>query len=70
MLLYHRQRKICDLMGEFFKKIRFIASEVWKEYGKKMIIPILEIVGVIILCAILVYLLNGHETLAEYAARK
>ncbi len=57
-------------MGEFFKKIRFIASEVWKEYGKKMIIPILEIVGVIILCAILVYLLNGHETLAEYAARK
>ena len=70
MLLYHSIRKICEFMGDFFKKIRFIATEIWKEYGKKMIIPILEIVGMIILCAILVYVLNGHETLADYAARK
>lgn len=56
-------------MGKIFKKIGFLAKEIWKAYGKKMIIPILEIVGMIILCAILIYLLNGHETLAEYASK-
>ena len=57
-------------MGKIFKKIAFLAGELWKEYGKKMIIPILEIVGMIILCAILVYFLNGDETLTEYAAKR
>ncbi|MCR5279613.1 MAG: hypothetical protein K6E19_09260 [Lachnospiraceae bacterium] len=57
-------------MGNFFKKFTFLCKEIWREYGKKMIIPLLEIVGMIILCAILAYVLNGHETLAEYAARK
>ena len=57
-------------MGNFFKKFTFLCKEIWKEYGKKMIIPILEIVGMIIVCAILVYVLNGHETLAEYASKK
>jgi len=43
------------------------AYGVIKPYRKKLIDPLLKIIGIIILCAILVRVISGNETLSDYA---
>ena len=38
-------------------------------YKKNIIIPLLKIIGIIIVCAILVRVIGGNETLADYAEK-
>jgi len=50
---------------DFFKKIHTIC----KPYEKNLIFPLLKIIGIIIICALVVRLMNGNETLSDYAAK-
>lgn len=52
--------KIKNLIGKVSKKLA--------PYKNKLIIPLLEIFGLIIVCALIVHFLTNSETLAEYAA--
>ena len=54
-----------QLLTDFFKKI----DKKISPYKKNIIYPLLKILGIILLCAVLARLLNGHETLADYAAK-
>ncbi|MBP5153325.1 MAG: hypothetical protein ILP13_10495 [Lachnospiraceae bacterium] len=56
-------------MKEFIVNLKNKLKPIWAAYGKKLIIPILELLGVIILCVVLVHIISGHETLADYAAK-
>lgn len=47
----------------FFNKIHNII----KPYEKNLIFPVLKIIAIIIICAVLVRLLGGNETLSDYA---
>lgn len=38
-------------------------------YKKNIIIPLAKIIGIIIVCAVIVRLVSGHETLADYAKK-
>lgn len=61
-----------ETFDKFIKKIKKYIDLLWdilKPYKKNIIIPLLKILGVIIVCAILVRLVSGHETLADYAAK-
>lgn len=51
---------------EHFRKFR----EAIKPYEKNLIIPLIKIILIIIICMIIVRFLGGHETLAEFAAKK
>ncbi|MCR4961300.1 MAG: hypothetical protein K6A74_07575 [Lachnospiraceae bacterium] len=54
-----------EKLSAFWAKI----CKALRPYKKNVIIPLLKIIGIIILCAVLVRVMNGHETLAEYAAK-
>ena len=54
-----------NFIVNLFKNIKII----WNAYKKKLIIPILELLGLIIVCVVLVRLIGGHETLSDYAAK-
>ena len=56
-------------MKEFIVNLKKKLKPVWDAYGQKLILPVLKLLGVIILCVILVHLISGHETLADYAAK-
>lgn len=49
----------------FFSKIKKALSP----YKKNIIIPILEILGIIIICVLIVHFMGGHETLSDYAKK-
>lgn len=51
---------------EGFQKLR----AALKPYEKNIIIPLLKIIVIIIICMLIVRFLGGHETLAEFAAKK
>lgn len=53
--------KILGLINRFRDAVR--------PYKKNIIIPLLKIIAIIILCAILVRVMGGHETLADYARK-
>lgn len=38
-------------------------------YKKNIIIPLLEILGIIIICVLIVHFVGGNETLSEYAEK-
>jgi hypothetical protein len=38
-----------------------------KPYKNTIIIPVLKILGIVIICALLVHFIGGHETLKQYA---
>lgn len=40
-----------------------------KPYKNTIIIPLAKIIGIIILCVVLVKVIGGHETLADYAKK-
>lgn len=51
-------------------KIKALYEKIYnklKPYWKRLILPLLKIIGIIIVCAVLSHLLGGSETLAEYA---
>ncbi len=50
----------------FFKALGAYLSP----YKKNIIIPLLKILAIIIVCAIIARYMSGHETLAEFAAKK
>ncbi len=56
-------------MKEFIVNLFKNIKEFWKAYKKKLLIPILELLGLIIVCVVLVRLIGGHETLSDYAAK-
>lgn len=49
-----------------FRKLR----DTIKPYEKNLIIPLLKIILIIVICMLIVRFLGGHETLAEFAAKK
>lgn len=53
-------------LKEAFRKLR----DTIKPYEKNLIIPLLKIILIIIICMLIVRFLGGHETLAEFAAKK
>lgn len=53
-------------LKEAFRKLR----DAIKPYEKNLIIPLLKIILIIIICMLIVRFLGGHETLAEFAAKK
>lgn len=55
-----------ERIKSFFKRI----GNTLAPYKKNIIFPLLKIIGIIIVCAVLVRLLNGHETLADYASKQ
>lgn len=52
-------------IAEMYTKIKRAIAP----YKKNIIIPLLKIFGIIIVCAIVVRLMSGHETLADYAKK-
>lgn len=54
-----------DKIISFIKKI----DDIITPYKKNIVFPVLKILGIIILCAILVRVIGGHETLAQYAEK-
>ncbi|MCQ2520270.1 MAG: hypothetical protein MJ107_07060 [Lachnospiraceae bacterium] len=48
-----------------YKKIK----KTLAPYKKNIIMPLLEIIGIIIVCALIVRFMGGHETLAQYAEK-
>ena len=56
-------------MKEFIVNLKNKFKPVWDAYGKKLILPVLKLLGVIIVCVVLVHLISGHETLADYASK-
>ena len=50
---------------ELFERIR----KLLKPYQKNIIEPLLKIILVIAICAILVRIISGHETLSQYAEK-
>lgn len=57
--------RIVNAIKKFFLNI----WDALKPYKKNIIIPLLKIIGVIIICVILIRVMTGDETLAEYAAK-
>ncbi len=53
-------------LKEAFRKLR----DTIKPYEKNLIIPLLKIILIIVICMLIVRFLGGHETLAEFAAKK
>lgn len=54
-----------ELFTKLFNKINKAISP----YKKNIIFPLLKILAVIILCLIILKLVGGNETLADYAAK-
>lgn len=52
-----------DKVKEFIKKLYTFL----KPYKNTITIPVLKILGIIIICALLVRFIGGHETLKQYA---
>lgn len=49
----------------FYDKIK----KALAPYQKNLIQPLLKILAIIIICAVIARLINGNETLLEYAAK-
>ena len=53
-------------------KIKALYDKVYKllsPYWARLIKPALEIIGIIIICAIIAHVMGGNETLLEYAQK-
>lgn len=48
---------------ELFERIR----KALKPYQKNIIQPLVKIILIIVICMIIVHVINGHETLSQYA---
>ena len=61
------------IQGFFMKlKIKALYDKVYKllsPYWARLIKPALEIIGIIIICAIIAHVMGGNETLLEYAQK-
>ena len=53
--------KIAEMYTKFKKALA--------PYKKNIIIPLFKLLGIIIVCAVIVRLMNGRETLADYARK-
>ena len=56
-------------MTERIKAFIKAAGKALAPYKKNIIIPLLEIIGIIVICALIVHFISGHETLKQYAAK-
>ena len=56
-------------MAERIKAFIKAAGKALAPYKKNIIIPLLEIIGIIVICALIVHFISGHETLKQYAAK-
>ena len=60
------------MIKDLFHKIGSFFKGLWKAldpYKKNIIYPLLKILGIIIVCAVLVRVMSGNETLSDYAEK-
>lgn len=58
-------KKMKEKILSIYEKIK----KTLAPYKKNIIMPLLEIIGIIIVCALIVRFMGGHETLAQYAEK-
>lgn len=54
---------------KIIEKIKSFYTSYIKPYRKNLIDPILKILAIIIVCAVLVRVMSGNETLSDYASK-
>ena len=59
------KKSMKDKLIAFFKRI----DKKISPYKKNIIYPVLKILAIIIICALIVHFVGGHETLAQYAEK-